>query len=150
MQETTPLVQTCKCIYECKYLHINVLSSLFSRLKNLSQPWNREKTITITSGTCVKCRGVRLELISEAKQRWCEPHYPGSWVPCVRLLLSRLRRVSSYLHFQVGLIFSRRGSSKYMEGFFAEFCANTLGLYFRSRATIKLFFTWIEGWMTHY
>lgn len=148
MQETTAFVQTCKCVYECEYLHINVSSSLFSYLKNLSQPWKRNKTITVASGTCLTGAHQR----TQAKLMRVPPCRRLS-LPSVWLLLSRLRRFSSCLHFQVCMICSR-GSTKYTEGFFAEFCANTLvffqNLSFRFKATLKLFFAWLEGQMAHY
>jgi len=126
MQETTSLVQTCKCIYERKYSHVNIFFFLFSCFKNLSELWNRNKSVTITSETCVKRWGcvTGAHQWSQANTMWVSSPRKLS-PPCVWLLLSRLRRVSCYPHFQVWLIFSG-GGTKYMGRFFTEFCAKTL------------------------
>lgn len=141
-------------MYECKYLHIIIFSSLFSYFKNLSEPWSRNKTKTIGSGNCMKCQRcvAGAHQRSQAKMLQVSPSGKLS-LPCVWLL-------SCFPSFKESLVIStfRFGSlfqvvTLYIYGsFFTEVHEKMLGFsksfILDLNLLIKLFFTWIEGSMT--
>lgn len=141
-------------MYECKYLHVIIFSSLFSYFKNLSEPWSRNKTKTIGSGNCMKCQRcvAGAHQRSQAKMLQVSPSGKLS-LPCLWLLscFPSFKESLVISTFRFGSLFQIVTLYIYIWKFFhrsswedARFFQK---LYFRSKAIIKLFFTWIEGSM---